>query len=61
MVNPCRLYQRYAGENPRHERLHRDYATAYKRIMGMPGRDERGEYQQTESRAVVKNISGGVE
>lgn len=36
---------RYAGKNPRHERLHCDYATAYKRIMGMPGRYERGEYK----------------
>ncbi|MFQ8717662.1 MAG: hypothetical protein ACLR9W_05155 [Enterobacter hormaechei] len=32
-------------ENPRHERLHRDYATAYKRIMGMSGRYECGEYK----------------
>lgn len=45
LANPCRLYQRYAGKNPRHERLHCDYATAYKRIMGMPGRYERGEYK----------------
>lgn len=36
VVNPCRLYQRYARKNPCHERLHCNYAPAYKRIMGMP-------------------------
>ena len=45
LANPGRFYQRYAGENSRHERLHCDYPAAYKRIMGMPGRYERGEYK----------------
>lgn len=45
VVNPCGLYRRHARKNPRHERLHCDYTTAYKRIMGMPGRYECGEYQ----------------
>ncbi len=39
------LYRRHARENQSDERLYCDYATTYKRIMGMPGRHEYDEYK----------------